>query len=121
MVKDRPDPISPDLLSVLESAARLQELVPDAILVGETVAALYAGHRLSYDYDHMVTDLRERFNLVLDALDREPDWVMNRVTPGKIILGKLRDIEAEVRQLADPKPADLAKVNLAIYKKLSER
>jgi hypothetical protein len=34
-----------DLLAVLESAARLQRLVPDAVLVGGSAAAAYAGHR----------------------------------------------------------------------------
>jgi hypothetical protein len=33
----------PDLRAVLNSAARLQELVPDAVLVGGSAAALYAG------------------------------------------------------------------------------
>lgn len=84
---------------MLESAARLQALVPDAVLVGGTAAALHAHHRASRDHDHVVRDLRDRFDVVLDALEAEPDWVTNRVTPGKIVLGRLGDIEAGVRQL----------------------
>ncbi|MDN5769859.1 MAG: helix-turn-helix domain-containing protein [Microlunatus sp.] len=87
------------LVEVLRSAARLQELVPDAVLVGGSAAAWHAGHRKSSDHDHVLADLSTRFDAVLEALEREPDWVTNRVTPGKIILGSLGDIEAGVRQM----------------------
>jgi hypothetical protein len=36
-------------------------MVPDAVLVGGSAAALYAGHRDSYDHDHVLPDLRERW------------------------------------------------------------
>jgi hypothetical protein len=84
---------------VLRSAARLQELVPDAVLVGGSAAAFYAGHRDSTDHDHVVADLSDRFDAVLEALESDPGWVLNRVTPGKIILGSLGDIETGVRQM----------------------
>lgn len=104
--------IGPDLLRVLESAAVLQQRVPDAVLVGGTAAALHAGHRASFDHDRVVADLRERFDLVLDALEREGDWVTNRVTPGKIILGELGEIEAGVRQLIRSVPLETEEVSL---------
>lgn len=94
------------LARVLESAARLQELVPDAVLVGGTAAALYAGHRESLDHDHIVADLRDRFDFVLEALESEGEWVTNRVTYGKIILGQLGDIEAGVRQMIRLRPLE---------------
>ncbi len=103
---------SPDLLAVLESAARLQELVPDAVLVGGSAAALYAGHRDSYDRDHVVADLRDRFDVVLEALESEGEWVTNRVRPGKIILGQLGDIEAGVRQMIRTRPLESAEITL---------
>ena len=84
---------------VLAQAARLQKLVPDAILVGGSAAFLYAGHRHSFDHDHIITDLEERFDLILESLEREGDWVTNRVVYGKIILGELGGIEAGIRQL----------------------
>jgi hypothetical protein len=59
----------------------------DAVLVGGSAAAMYAAHRDSYDHDHVVGDLRERFDPVLEALESEGDWVTNRVRPGKLILG----------------------------------
>jgi hypothetical protein len=103
---------SPGLLAVLESASRLQELVPDAVLVGGSAAALYAGHRDSYDHDHVVADLRDRFDIVLEALESEGEWVTNRVRPGKIILGRLGDIEAGVRQLIRTRPLETTQVTL---------
>src|SRR5690554_137021 len=90
---------TPALDQVLESAARFQEIAPDAVLVGDAAAALHAGHRDSFDHDHVLTDLRERFDLVLDAIESTDGWVTNRVVPGKIILGELGDIEAGVRQM----------------------
>src|ERR1700684_3418217 len=103
---------SPELLAVLESASRLQQMVPDAVLVGGSAAALYAGHRDSYDHDHVLADLRDRFDVVLEALESEGDWVTNRVVPGKIILGQLGDIEAGVRQMIRTRPLETMQVIL---------
>lgn len=103
---------------VLRSAARLQELVPDAVLVGGTAAALYAGHRDSTDHDHVVADLSERFDAVIEALESDPDWVLNRATPGKIILGSLGDIETGVRQIIRRRPLEAQTVEVAGGKSL---
>jgi hypothetical protein len=100
------------LSAVLDSAARLQQLVPDAVLVGGSAAAFYAGHRDSFDHDHVLTDLRDRFDLVLEALESEGEWVTNRVQPGKLILGRLGDIEAGVRQLIRTRPLETTEVVL---------
>lgn len=103
---------SPELLAVLESASRLQHMVPDAVLVGGSAAALYAGHRDSYDHDHVLADLRDRFDVVLEALESEGEWVTNRVVPGKLILGQLGDIEAGVRQMIRTRPLETTQVTL---------
>lgn len=100
------------LLRVLESAARLQQLVPDAVLVGGSAAALHAGHRASFDHDHVLADLAQRFDLVLDALESDGEWVTNRVTPGKIILGELGGIETGVRQLIRRRPLETVRIEL---------
>ena len=113
MVGDPYEQASPELRAVLESAARLQALVPDSVLVGGSAAAFYAGHRDSFDHDHVVSDLRERFDIVLEAIESEDDWVTNRVQPGKIILGRLGDIEAGVRQLIRKRPLESAEVELS--------
>lgn len=104
--------LSDELRAVLESAARLQELIPDAVLVGGSAAALYAAHRDSFDHDHVLADLRDRFDVVLEALESQDDWVTNRVQPGKLILGQLGDIEAGVRQLIRTRPVETAEVAL---------
>ena len=103
---------SPELLAVLESASRLQRMLPDAVLVGGSAAALYAGHRDSYDHDHVLADLRDRFDVVLEALESEGEWVTNRVVPGKVILGQLGDIEAGVRQMIRTRPLESSQVRL---------
>lgn len=105
--------LGPQLLAVLESAARLQEIVSDAVLVGGSAAALYAGHRDSSDHDHVLADLRDRFDLVLEALESEGEWVTNRVRPGKLILGRLGGIEAGVRQMIRTRPLETTDVALA--------
>lgn len=107
-----PSHVPDELEEVLESAAQLQEIVPGAVLVGGSAAAYYASHRLSYDHDHVVSDLRDRFDIVLDALEREGDFVANRVTPGKIILGELGGIETGVRQLIRTQPLDVQQIAL---------
>jgi hypothetical protein len=102
----------PELLRVLESAARLQKVVPDAVLVGGSAAALWADHRSSYDHDHVLEDLEARFDTVLEAIEATDGWVTNRVTPGKIILGELGDIESGVRQLIRNAPLEVVEVML---------
>jgi hypothetical protein len=118
MVAASPGDASPALLAVLESAARLQELIPDAVLVGGSAAALYAGHRDSFDHDHVLAELAERFDLVLEALESEGEWVTNRVQPGKLILGRLGDIEAGVRQMIRTTPLEIVEVALPSGRRL---
>ena len=101
---DAPGLDRPDLVAVLESAARLQQVVPDAVLVGGSAAALWAGHRVSFHHDHVVADLADRFDTVLEAIEATDGWVTNRVSPGKIILGELGGIDSGVRQLIRRRP-----------------
>lgn len=102
----------PAFADVLESAARLQQLVPDAVLVGGSAAAFYAGHRRSFDHDHVLANLEQRFDMVLEAIESEGEWVTNRITPGKIVLGRLGDIETGVRQLIRRRPLETARLQL---------
>lgn len=101
------------LANVLESAAKLQQLVPDAVLVGGSAAAMYAGPRLSYDHDHMLTNLQEHFDVVLEALESDNSWAINRMTYGKIILEELGGIETGLRQLIRLHPLEVDQVVLA--------
>lgn len=101
-----------DFGELLASAARLQELVPDTIMVGGSAAALHAHHRFSFDHDHVSADLRDRYDAVLNALEREGDWVTNRTAYGKLILGSLGGIETGVRQLIRARPLETESVEL---------
>lgn len=96
----------PDWELVLSSAAHLQELFPDAILVGGTASALYAEHRFSMDADHVLTDLRRRFDAVLTELESVAGWKTARVNRPVQILGSLDGIETGVRQLIRDEPLE---------------
>ncbi len=103
---------SPELARVLESAARLQQLVPDAVLVGGSAAAWHAGHRISFDHDHVLVDFTQRFDAVLEALEADPEFVLNRAAHGMIILGELGGIETGVRQLIRKVPLETERIAL---------
>lgn len=100
------------LQDVLEKAAQLQELVPGAVLVGGSAAALYAQHRESHDHDHVVVDLAERFDSILENLEALGDWSTAKVQPGKIILGELGGIETGVRQLLRGRPLESTEIEV---------
>jgi hypothetical protein len=101
---------SPDLQAVLEAAARLQELVTDAVLVGGTAAAIHARHRESLDDDHVVADLEQRFEDVLRALEETDGWVTARVQRPVLILGRLDGVETGVRNLIRRRPLEVEEV-----------
>ncbi len=99
------DPL-PDWELVLSSAAHLQRILPEAVLVGGTASALYAEHRFSRDADHILSDLRERFDEVLAQLESVAGWSTARVRRPVLILGSLDGIETGVRQLIRQTPLE---------------
>lgn len=100
-----------DFDQVLAAAARLQRIVPDAVLVGGSAAAKHAGH-LSFDDDHTLGDLRQRFAEVLEALESTEDWVTARIRPNVLILGRLDGIETGIRQLMRRRPLEVEAVTV---------
>lgn len=94
----------PDWERVLSSAAQLQRILPDAVLVGGTASAIHAAHRFSRDADHVLTDLRGRFDEVLQQLESVAGWKTARVQRPVQILGSLDGIETGVRQLIRDEP-----------------
>lgn len=103
-----------DLHAVLASAARLQQVVPDAVLVGGTAAAFYARHRESHDHDHVLADLQERYLDVLDAVETTEGWVtsVRASSPPLTLLGSLGGIEAGLRQLRRVRPLEVEQVKV---------
>lgn len=109
MPKNTPKP--PDWELVLSAAARVQGMFPEAVLVGETAAALYAGHRVSHDADLTLDNLRGRFDEVLAQLESVSGWKTARARLPVLILGSLDGIETGVRQLIRTTPLETTTIN----------
>jgi hypothetical protein len=102
-----------DWEELLSSASRLQKIFPAAVLVGGTAAALHVHHRASFDADHVVADLRERFEAVLGELESVAGWETARVKSPVLILGKLDGIDTGIRQLIRKEPLETEKMRTA--------
>ncbi len=98
--------------AVLESAARLQELVPGAVLVGGSAAAYHVRHRISSDHDHVLADLAARYDTVLETLEALDDWSTARLAGGTLILGELGGIETGIRQMIRQRPLEVEEVTV---------
>ena len=119
----------PEWEAVLSAAAHLLQILPDAVLDGGTaaaiharhrlsperhwhgcladsVSAIHARHRLSQDADHVLTDLRQRFDQILAQLESVAGWRTARVAQPVLILGSLDGIETGVRQLIRETPLE---------------
>lgn len=106
--------MSPTLKRVLASAARLQEVVPDAVLVGEFAAALHAGHRDSFYHDHVLSDLVDRYEAVLEAVEATEGWAtsVRASKPPFTIMGSLGGVEAGLRQMRRTRPLETCVVTV---------
>ena len=117
---DRLERRSPTLRRVIESAARLQQVVPDAVLVGGSAAALYAGHRESFDHGHVLEDLSARYEQILEAVEATDGWItsVRASRPPFTLMGSLGGIEAGLRQLRRTRPLEVTEVEIAGVGKL---
>ena len=104
--------MSATLRQVLESAARLQSVVPDAVLVGGSAAALHTGHRDSVAHDHVLADLVDRYEAVLEAVEATQGWAtsVRASKPPFTIMGSLDGIEAGLRQMRRARPLETVEV-----------
>ncbi len=102
------------LRRVLDSAARLQRVVPDAVLVDGAAAALHAGHRESFDHHHVLPDLAERYEQVLEAVEATEGWAtsVRASRPPMTIMGSLGGVEAGLRQMRRTRPLEVIEVDL---------
>ncbi|MGV1006157.1 MAG: hypothetical protein ACOYEV_15630 [Candidatus Nanopelagicales bacterium] len=105
-------PISPRLQRVLESAARLQEVGLDIVLVDSTENALH--HRESLDHDHVLADLEQRYGEVLEAVEASRGWAtsVRASRPPLTIMGSLDGIAAGLRQLRRSRPLETERVEV---------
>ena len=95
-----------DWENVISNIARINDILPDAIIVGGTASALYSEHRTSHDTDLVIKDLKERFNDILSTLEAVSGWKTSRIRPPVLILGSLNGIETGIRQLIRTKPLE---------------
>jgi hypothetical protein len=100
----------PDWERLLAAERHLQHLMPGAVLVGGTAAALHAGHRISMDADHVLEDLRARFDEVLATLEAVAGWQTERIQRPVLILGQLEGILTGIRQLRRTRPLETEEV-----------
>jgi len=103
----------PEWDALLSSVAHLRAILPEAVLVGGTAAAIYAHHRVSVDHDHTLGDLRSRFDEVLAQLESVAGWKTARVRRPVLILGSLDGIETGIRQLIREEPLETVEVCVA--------
>jgi hypothetical protein len=106
--------VSPTLAQVLASAARLQEVVPDAVLVGGSAAARHAGHRDSFAHDHVLADLVDRYEAVLEAVEATEGWAtsVRASKPPFTIMGRLGGIEAGLRQMRRSRALETCEIDV---------
>jgi hypothetical protein len=101
----------PEWEQLLSAERHLQRLVPGTVLVGGTAAALHAGHRISLDGDHVLRDLRERFDNVLRTLEAAAGWQTERLLRPVLILGQLDGVLTGIRQLRRTRPLETEEVS----------
>jgi hypothetical protein len=100
----------PDWERLLAAERHLQVLVPGSVLVGGTAAAIHGQHRVSLDGDHVLEDLRSRFDEVLGSLEAVAGWRTERTRRPVLILGQLEGVLTGIRQLRRTRPLETEEV-----------
>jgi hypothetical protein len=67
---------------------------------------------VSLDDDHVLGDLRERFDEILGVLEQTDGWVTPRVRPQVLNLGSLDGVETGIRQLIRRRPLEVEEIPL---------
>jgi hypothetical protein len=97
---------------LLAHAAILQAKVPSAVLVGGTAAALHAGHRVSFDHDHVLKDLATHYEKAIAALESIAGWRTKRRIRGKLVLGEIEGIDAGLRNQRRSAPLETTSITM---------
>jgi len=98
---------------LLEAAANFQDLLTGSVLIGGSAVAVHLKHRYSFDADHILSDLEENYEEVLDFLEGRDDWETARIHPPKLILGNFQGVETGVRQLRRNRPLETEQIHIA--------
>jgi len=97
---------------LLEAAANIQGLIPGTVMIGGSAAAIHLKHRYSFDADHVLANLKENYEEVLDFLEGRDDWETARIYPPKLILGNFQGVETGIRQLKRNRPLETEIINI---------
>lgn len=97
-----------------ESAAKLQKVAPDAVLIGGSAAVFYAGHRMSFDHDHVIQDLQSRYDAVLESVMALEGWTTDprASKPPMTIMGSLDGYQAGLRNLRRKAPLEIEEITV---------
>jgi len=97
---------------LIEAAANFQKLLAGSVMIGGSAVALHLKHRYSFDADHILSDLKENYEEVLDFLEGRDDWETARINPPKLILGNFQGVETGVRQLRRNRPLETEQIHI---------
>jgi hypothetical protein len=97
---------------LIEAAANFQELLTGSVIIGGSAVALHLKHRYSFDADHILSDLEENYEDILDFLEGRDDWETARINPPKLILGNFQGVETGVRQLRRNRPLETEQIHI---------
>lgn len=98
--------VPPGLEGVVRAGVRAGREVPGAVALGGTICAMYANHRLSFDIDFVVSDLRERYEQVREHMLEVPGWSEADAKPPVLLLGSLDGVDVGFRQLRRNTPIE---------------
>jgi len=88
-----------DWYDLFTAAADFQGVIPGAVPFGGTAAKVHVYHRFSTGADHVIGDLRQRFDALLAELNQRPNWRGARVRRRVMIMGAFEGVETTLRQL----------------------
>jgi hypothetical protein len=74
--------------------------------------AQHAGHRISFDHDHVIKDLAENYDAAILALESIAGWRTHRRVKGKMVLGNVNKIGAGLRNQRRSAPLETTEISL---------